>query len=179
MKFEDKNKISTPPRTAIEVFEMLPEGTMVEVIHNTIYMSPSPIYQHQKTVSKLFNLLFTFIEDNTLGDCIISPIDVYFDDENVFQPDIIFIAKENLKIVKEGKVKGSPDIAIEVLSGNKDFDLVMKKGVYENFGVKEYFVVNHATKEVITFYLEGSKFKEQEKKIGKLKSKLLKKVFSF
>ena len=30
------------PRTAMEVFEMLPEGTLCQVIDNIIYMSPAP-----------------------------------------------------------------------------------------------------------------------------------------
>ena len=36
-----------PPRTIMEVFKMLPEGTLAEVIDNTLYMSPTPITIHQ------------------------------------------------------------------------------------------------------------------------------------
>ena len=168
-----------PPKTAMEVYEMLPEGTLAEVINNTIYMSPAPSYQHQRVVTKLILVVSSFIDDNDLGECVISPVDVYFDGNNTLQPDILFISKANLGIVQDGKVKGSPDLVIEVLSLDKKYDLETKKTIYEQFGVKEYFVVDPFTKEVVTFYFYGKQYMLQESKIGKLTSKLLEKVFSF
>lgn len=53
MSLIKNKKHQVPPRTAMEVYEMLPEGTLAEVIDNTIYMSPAPSYQHQKVVTKL------------------------------------------------------------------------------------------------------------------------------
>jgi Uma2 family endonuclease len=168
-----------PPRTAMEVFEMLPEGTLAEVINNTIYMSPAPSYQHQRIVLKLASRINDFVDAGGLGECVISPVDIYFDGNNALQPDILFISKVNLGIVQDGKIKGSPDLVIEVLSSDKKYDLETKKLVYEKFGVKEYFVVEPFTKEVVAFYHDGKKYVLQESKIGKLKSKLLKKTFAF
>ncbi len=168
-----------PPRTAMEVFEMLPEGTLAEVINNTIYMSPAPSFQHQDIVGELAMHIRLFVNSNALGSCITAPVDVYFDGNNALQPDILFISKANLGIVKDGKIKGTPDLVIEVLSLDKKYDLEIKKAVYEKFGVKEYFVVEPFTKEVVSFYFDGKKYILQESKIGKLKSKLLKKTFAF
>jgi Uma2 family endonuclease len=168
-----------PPRTAMEVFEMLPEGTLAEVIDNTIYMSPAPSYQHQRVVTKLILVLSSFVDDNNLGECVVSPVDVYFDVDNALQPDILFICKANLGIVQEGKVKGTPDLVIEVLSSDTKYDLETKKLVYEKFGVKEYFVVEPFTKEVVAYYHDGKKYIAQDTDAGKLKSELLKKTFAF
>jgi Uma2 family endonuclease len=114
-----------------------------------------------------------------LGRCSIAPMDVYLNDRNVIQPDILFIKTENLSIIKEGKIKGTPDLIVEVLSSNRRHDLTKKKALYETFGVKEYFIVDPDTKETITYYHDGKKYIQQEGKHGKLKSKLLKKVFNF
>jgi Uma2 family endonuclease len=168
-----------PPRTAMEVFEMLPEGTLAEVINNTIYMLPAPSLQHQIVIGKLFTNITIFIEANKLGICLVSPVDVYFDGNNALQPDILFISNANMGIIKNDKVKGTPDFVIEVLSLDKKYDLETKKLVYEKFGVKEYFVVEPFTKEVVAFYHDGKKYIAQETKTGKLKSKLLKKTFAF
>lgn len=168
-----------PPRTAMEVFEMLPEGTLAEVINNTIYMSPAPSLQHQIVIGELFTNINVFVKSNELGICFVSPVDVYFDGNNALQPDILFISKGNMSIIKDDKVKGAPDLVIEVLSLDKEYDLEIKKLVYEKFGVKEYFVVEPLTKEVVSFYFDGKKYVLQERKIGKLKSKLLKKTFAF
>ncbi|MBO9619334.1 MAG: Uma2 family endonuclease [Niabella sp.] len=168
-----------PPRTAVEVYEMLPEGTLAEVINNVLYMSPAPTFEHQQILGKLFTFLNIYITENDLGECVFSPVDVYLGHNNVVQPDIVFIAKENLSIIKEGRIKGAPDLVVEVLSGNKKHDLQVKKHLYETFGVKEYFIINPADKEVITYYSDGTKFILQESKKARIKSKILRKTISF
>ncbi len=92
-------------RTAVEVFKLLPEGVHCQVINNAIYMSPAPNFEHQEVVSEIQNGIFNHVKKNKLGKCVQSPIDVFLDDENVFQPDIIFISSDNLSIIKDdGKV---------------------------------------------------------------------------
>jgi Uma2 family endonuclease len=78
-----------------------------------------------------------------LGKVFFSPIDVYLNDKNVFQPDIIFVSKDRSEIIdwKKG-IMGAPDLVIEVLSkGNEKYDLTEKKIVYEVSGVKEYWLL--------------------------------------
>ncbi len=174
------NFFKSPPRTAMEVFEMLPEGTLAEVINNVIYMSPAPSFEHQDVSLELAASIRVYASSSNLGKCVVSPIDIYFDDKNVFQPDIIFISNENMDIVKEGKVRGAPDVIVEVLSpGNKKHDTERKKPVYEKFGVKEYFIIDPKTKEVFSYYLSGKQYVKQESSKGKIKSVVLKKTFGF
>ncbi|SDC62687.1 Uma2 family endonuclease [Niabella drilacis] len=174
-----QKKYQPPPRTAMEVYEMLPEGTLAEVINNVLYMSPAPTFERQRILAALFTHLNVHISENDLGECVFSPVDVYLGHNNAVQPDIVFIAKENLSIVRDGKVKGPPDLVVEVLSGNKKHDLQLKKQLYEANGVKEYFIVNPADKEVISYYSDGRKFLLQESKKGKIRSKLLRKTVAF
>lgn len=173
--------LSHPPRTAIEVFKMLPEGVYCQVINNAIIMSPAPSFEHQEVISEIQNGIFNHVKKNKLGKCVQSPVDVFLDNENAFQPDIIFISGDNLDIIKEdGKIHGAPDLVVEVLSpGNANDDKVKKKKVYEQCGVKEFFIVQPTTKEVITYYLVKDKFEQAEKVKGKIVSKLLKRTFRF
>src|SRR3569623_1370830 len=159
-----KIKYKLPPRTAKEVFEMLPEGTLAEVIDNTIYMSPAPLFYHQDVLADLFTVINNHVKALNLGKCVFSAVDVYLDDENIVQPDMLFISNANLKIVIDGKIKGVPEIHIEVLSSNRNYDLEKKKALYEKFGVKEYFVVDPATKETFTYYHDGQKYIQQQSK---------------
>jgi Uma2 family endonuclease len=169
-----------PPRTALEVFEMLPEGTLAEVINNVIYMSPAPSFPHQDVCTQLAAVIRMHTSAENLGKCIASSIDVYFDNTNVFQPDIIFISNGNMGIVKDEKVKGAPDLIVEVLSsGNKKHDTERKRPVYEKHGVKELFIIDPRSKEVITYYLVNNKFIKQESFTGRITSMLLNKSFSF
>lgn len=98
----------------------------------------------------------------------------------MLQPDIVFISKDNLHIIKDDRIKGSPDLIIEILShGNQSHDLEIKKEIYERFGVKEYFIVNPKNKEVIAYSLENGKFLQQSSETGIVKSRLLGNSFLF
>lgn len=176
-----KSRLQTPPRTAVEVFKLLPEGVHCQVIDNTIYMSPSPVFEHQDIVFEIATQIRTFAFNHSLGKCIGSPIDVYLNGDNAFQPDIVYLSKKNLYLIKkDGKIHGAPDIVIEVLSpGNEIDDKVKKRKVYELCGVKEYFIVDPKSKEVISCYGKNKKFTEGKKVKSQILSKLLKTTFPF
>jgi Uma2 family endonuclease len=176
-----RKSISNTPKTAVEVFKLLPEGIYCQVINNAIYMSPAPSFEHQDIVLEIASQIRIFISKKGLGKCVASPVDVFLDNFNAFQPDIIFLsAKNSTAEIKNGKVYGAPDLVIEVLSpGNAEDDKVKKRKIYESCGVKEYFIVQPSNKEVITYYLINGKFEQTAKIKGKLVSKLLKKSFRF
>lgn len=81
-------------------------------------------------------------------------MDVYLEDENIFQPDILFISNENQHVIEEDGIHGAPDLVIEILSpGTAKYDLMKKKDVYERRGDKEYWIVNPETKLVQGYFL--------------------------
>jgi Uma2 family endonuclease len=175
-------QIPSPPRTIMEVFKMLPEGTLAELINGQIYMSPTPTNLHQRISRKLEIKLIEFIESNFLGEIFHAPLDIYFDSEaNAVQPDIIFISKENAsQPLDEVPYKGVPDLLVEILSpSNNKHDLVVKKELYEKFGVKEYWIVEPFSKEVTVYKLQGSSYILASKEIGKVLSPLLNYQFEF
>ena len=169
-----------PPRTIMEVYKMLPEGTLAELIDGIIYMSPSPVTNHQRIVRKLLNKMSDFVELNNLGEMFVSPYDVYLDQHsNAVQPDVIYVAKDNAHIV-EDHIHGVPDLLIELLSpGNKTHDTVKKKNLYEKFGVKEYWIIDPASMESVGFVLEEGKYTEIAQLTNKIDSRLLQKEFLF
>ena len=145
--------IDMPPRTAMEVFKMLPEGTLAEVIDNQLYMSPSPVFNHQDILMEIASQLRSALKSK--ARIAISPFDVYLDEiSNAVQPDIVVILNEN-----PGKLKrhfhGVPDLLVEILSpGNRDHDTVVKKNLYEKFGVREYWIVDPESKHVDIYTLD-------------------------
>ena len=169
-----------PPRTAMEVFKMLPEGTRCELINGIIYMSPAPLVNHQEQVGNLAGKFYNFIQKKKIGRFLVAPVDVYLDQrKNAFQPDLIFILNDNLSIVKDDGVYGTPDLVIEILSpGTKNFDLTKKKTVYEKSGVKEYWAIDPVSKLCTGYKLVGTKFNELPLSKGKFNSPLLKQLFT-
>lgn len=168
-------KAAKVPKTAIEIFNMLPDGTRCEVLFNQLSMSPSPGTEHQLISFKLSAQIYNFLEKSPKGLAMTAPIDVYFEDQqSVVQPDLIIILNENKDIIHKNSIYGSPDIIIEILSDNHLHDTLKKKSLYEKALVKEYFMVDPQDKTVFLFSLNQEKIYElvyEEK--GKLMSDIL------
>ncbi|MEP9409928.1 MAG: Uma2 family endonuclease [Candidatus Brocadia sp.] len=126
-----------------------------ELINGELLMTPSPITIHQRISRKLGFVLEKFITENNLGELFDAPYDVYFDDENVVQPDLLFISKDRLHIIGEKNVQGAPDLVIEIISENSAYrDMVLKKKLYAKFGVKEYWIVIPEGEEIEIYTLK-------------------------
>jgi Uma2 family endonuclease len=159
-----------PPRTGMEAFEMMPEGTYCQLINDVLIMSPAPTPDHQSVSGIIYDEIKALVKSNKSGKVFYSPIDVYLNSINAFQPDIVFISKEKEEIIdwKKG-IMGAPDLVIEILSrGNKKYDLNIKKVVYEQSGVEEYWVVDPETKWCEGFVLENGSFKSLGEANGEL-----------
>ena len=174
--------IISPPRTIMEVFKMLPEGTLAELINGQIYMSPAPTNRHQRILKALLRIVDDFVERNALGEVLLSPVDIFFDDDqNAVHPDLVFISHENPnQPLNDEPYRGIPDILVEILSpGNDKHDSITKKTLYEKFGVKEYWIIDPTSKESIVYQLIGKEYKLTAKNTATLFSPLLNQSFIY
>ena len=172
--------IPHPPKTMLEVWETLPEGTLCQLINNNLVMSPSPLDIHQVVLNDINIEISIFVQKNRLGKIRIAPYDVHFSKQNILQPDIIFIANNNLSKIDKNGLKGPPDMVIEILSpSTSHYDMDDKKLIYERYGVKEYFIVEPNSKSVNTFLLQNQEFIEAETVTGKIVSTLLNATIEF
>jgi len=147
-------EVLTIPRTAMEVFEMLPEGTRCEVIDNALYMSPSPTTNHQKILLRISSQLDNFLFNKSMGEVYITPCDVYLNDGyDVIQPDILFIKEERRNLISKNGILGRPDFVVEILSTNEKFDKVTKLEIYQRNAIPEYFIIDPDTKQVWHYVL--------------------------
>lgn len=137
MKTAIKNKGYT-----YEDYVKTPDDIRYELIEGDLIMTPSPETRHQRIVGRLFAKIFAYVKEHNSGEGFISPFDVYLNNENVVQPDILFISKERIDIIGKKNVQGAPDFIIEILSeGNAYRDTIQKKKLYARFGVKEYWII--------------------------------------
>jgi len=148
-----------------------------EVINGRLVEMPAPTPLHQEIVGKVFLLFSTFVMSENSGKILLSPVDVVLGDRYVLQPDIVFISKGRLGIIGEKAIMGPPDLVVEIISpATIRRDTVVKKDIYEKFGVKEYWIVypDERTIEVWVLSDEGKYelFSIAERE-GKVKSKVL------
>ncbi len=136
-----------------------PEDKRYELIEGELLITPSLATYHQWILKNIGYELESFIRAQKIGRVFYAPGDVYLDDENVLQPDILFISKERLNIIGEKNVQGAPDLVVEILSESTAYrDMVKKKKLYAKFGVKEYWIVDPEEKTVEIYSLKEGAF---------------------
>lgn len=130
-----------------------------ELFEGELVMTPSPNTAHQNAVANLFRIFALHVEIRSAGKLFPAPLDVYFDEETILQPDILFVSASRLHIIDEQKVNGAPDLIVEVLSpGTEQRDRGFKFYSYAKAGVKEYWLVDPVQQTVEIFYLRSGSF---------------------
>lgn len=139
---EIEDLINSKPHWTYSDLKLLPEDFHCELLYNKIYMSPSPFTEHQRVIRKLSHQLSQFVENAALGEVFFAPFDVVLNQDNVVQPDLVFIETDQMKQLKN-HFFGVPTLVAEVLSASTaKYDKTTKKELYEKFGVKEYWIVD-------------------------------------
>lgn len=137
----------------------LPEDKRYEIIDGDLFMVPSPGESHQRILANIFNTLSNYVRQNKLGIVYFAPFDVLFSEEDIVQPDIIFISNENKRIITKDNIKGAPDLIVEVLSPSTfKRDIGIKKKLYARHRVREYWTVDPEHETVEVFLLKDKEF---------------------
>lgn len=149
----------------------------VQIIQNQLFIMPTPNFDHQDISMELSSAMHVFCKIHKIGKVVTAPLDIQFDEDNLFQPDIIFIAVSRYHIIENKKVKGTPDLVVEIWSpSNTKKEREMKHKIYQNQGVTEYWQIFPKKQEVKVEVLnEEGKYKlfSEAKKTGKVQSKVL------
>ncbi|HHT9119750.1 MAG TPA: Uma2 family endonuclease [Candidatus Hypogeohydataceae bacterium YC41] len=133
----------------------LPEDRRYELIEGELFMVPSLLTYHQEVSGNLDFIVREFVKKRGLGKVFSAPTDVVLSNEDVVQPDIFFIEKGRLGIIKEKNIQGAPDLIVEILSPSLRYrDKVHKKKLYQKYGVKEYWIVDPQKRQIEHLWLE-------------------------
>ena len=138
----------------------------IEILKGKVFkMSPAPARLHQYTLSHLSRSFLNYFH-NSECEVYIAPFDVRLIDKRknstkdediitVFQPDLCVVCDKS-KLDKRGCI-GAPDLIIEILSpGNSKKELKNKYELYEENGVKEYWIVDYSEKVIYRYVLKDA-----------------------
>ncbi|NII83595.1 MULTISPECIES: Uma2 family endonuclease [unclassified Pedobacter] len=135
----------------------------LEIIKGHLFkMSPVPSRIHQGISANIFAPIYNILKGKP---CRVysAPFDVRLakksvNDKEVFtvvQPDIVVVC-DPAKLDNRGCI-GAPDIVIEILSpGNNKKELINKYEVYEEAGVKEYWIISPSHKTFFRYILDDN-----------------------
>lgn len=142
----------------VDDYMLLEEGAPFQLINYDLIMSPSPLLIHQLILGEFYDTLKDFIRKNkNKGLVVLPPMDIRFDDGNVYQPDLIFISENRIPEIVKERIEGAPDLVVEILSpSNAYYDLRQKKDIYEKYGVKEYIIIDPIAQNADLYALKDS-----------------------
>ena len=144
------------PAITVSDYEALPEtGPRYQLVEGELIMTPAPDRYHQEISGRIEFLLRKYLEDHPIGKLYDAPFDVYLSETNVFQPDILFIAKKRLAILSRRGAEGAPNLVVEILSPRTaGIDTGAKKKMYAQSGAGELWIVDPETKQVQIYELK-------------------------
>jgi Uma2 family endonuclease len=130
-----------------------------ELLNGELVKKSSPTPRHQLIVVRLIIALTRHNETAQIGGVVLTaPVDVFVDDENVPQPDVLYISEARREIITSDGVMGAPDLVMEVISPSSvDRDRNLKRRLYQRLGAQEYWILdpNNQTIEVFTLTSDG------------------------
>jgi Uma2 family endonuclease len=119
------------------------DGKRHEIIDGDHCVTPAPRTKHQRISANLTVALASFVKRRGFGLVLAAPTDVILSDNNVVQPDLLFVSTAHASIITEDNIHGAPDLVVEIISETtRKKDEVTKRKLYERFGVQEYWVVD-------------------------------------
>jgi Uma2 family endonuclease len=131
-------------------YEALPEGYPVELIDGQLVKDPSPTYGHQWIVGRLHIEFYRIVGPSRV---VVSPIDVFVDDHNVLQPDILVLDEPLSPKVAH---VGIPALVVEVLSKSTAHrDRVVKRDIYLRAGVREVWILDPEAETIEVYTSRG------------------------
>ena len=140
------------------VAEMPETNQPCELWDGELIMSPAPSFYHQKVVLRFYRQLHDWVVGRKLGEVVTGPIDMVLSPHRVTQPDVVFISRDRLSIITK-TINGPVDLAAEIISlGNRNRDRIEKRDLYEQYGVREYWLIDPEAQTVEVLHLEHGRY---------------------
>ena len=127
-----------------------------ELLNGKIFMMASPSVNHSTVASNIYYAFRTYLKGKTCR-AFNDGVDVYLTEDDRVIPDAMIVCNKNM-IALDG-IHGAPDLIVEVLSpSTAKNDRGYKKDLYEQSGVKEYWIVYPASLTIEAYLLEDGKY---------------------
>ena len=153
------------------------DNHIYELLDGEIVKYSAPESRHQLVLANLHLIVGSHINRKRLGRVLFTPFSVLLNKHSAPQPDLLFVATQNLKIIEKKCVRGAPNLVVEIISpGSVVRDRVQKKEIYEKAGISEYWIVDpkYALVEVYQHTSSGYTLFHDVEGEGVVKSRIIK-----
>ena len=154
-----KPQLRAGARMSLEEFLALGEtDERLELIDGALYIMSTPTKDHQFLLARLIVYFELYLDAFTPA-----PAEVYQDITTILSPELQRVVEPDLVVILGGRndiggliyVEGVPDIVVEILSSDRSHDLVRKRQIYAEAGVREYWILDPRYDTVALLELRG------------------------
>lgn len=128
----------------VQDYWSVPDGHRSELIDGVLYDMAPPSVTHQRIAGGLARAFGNYVADHH-GDCLVlqapTAVDLAANETTWVEPDVLVVCDP--KKVTDRAIVGAPDLVVEVVSpSSMRMDYYKKLGLYEQAGVREYWIVD-------------------------------------
>jgi Uma2 family endonuclease len=158
-----------------EFCALIPNGQKADLIDGVIYMASPDNTQAGELFMWFGGIVDFYVDERDLGKVYGLRIAFRLDDTNSPEPDIAFVQKDRLRLLRKGYFAGAPDLAVEIVSPDSvERDYVTKRALYQEAGVREYWIIDPLQRKVTWLRLDAKgKYREVRPRKGELHSQVL------
>ena len=160
-----KPKLRTGVRMSLDEFLALGEtDERLELFDGVLYVMGTPTKDHQFLLAEPLWHLLTY-----LNAFVAPPAELYPDITTILSRELQRAVDPDLVVILAGRddvggaiyVEGVPDIVVEILSSDRNHDLVYKRRIYADAGVREYWIFDPVNDTVLPLELRNGEYVER------------------
>lgn len=123
---------------------LVADGKKADLLDGAIYIASPDSRRANELTGLLWGLVDGFVAARGIGGRVyVNRFAFQLDRWNAPEPDVAYVSQPRLALVREGRMDGAPDVAIEIVTrDSRDRDFVTKRKLYEQHGVGEYWLVD-------------------------------------
>ena len=146
--------------TVEQFYWLVPDDRKADLIDGVIYIAPPDSLRANQLTGFVALLFQGFVEDRAAGGHVFFCRYAFrLSEFSAPEPDVAYVRPERVDLVEEGSMRGGPDIAVEIVSResrHRDYDL--KRRLYEEAGVPEYWIIDPVQQRVEFLVLEEGRY---------------------
>lgn len=137
------------------------DGKWREFINGRPYVNASPVPPHQRVIAALMIELYSQLTPH--GHTVLTaPINVQLSESDVVVPDLVVVASDN-DIITDTRIIGAPDVIVEIRPpSTRKNDGSLKRRLYEQTGVPEYWIVDPDAHSVTVLRMKDGRYGSAE-----------------
>lgn len=124
----------------------------IELNGGRVEVMEMPTRKHQDITFAMARRLKAHGRQSGSGQAVMAPYPVYLTDTLYREPDVVFVLAEHESWLHEEYADGA-DLVVEVLSQDRNRDLVTKRREYATAGIREYWLIDPAEQRITVLAL--------------------------